>query len=198
MEHTAKSLAEHGLGLDYGQVELREHDSRWRYHGQLLVNEVTAALKPLEPSVQVEHVGSTSVPGLLAKPMIDLIVGIDDFPNIREVRREDRVARFKRVQAIKAALDQAGWRYICDLGGSGGRLFALEPRVKHAVAHLHLVENGSPHWQTYVDFRELLRSNPDARAMYQALKLDLQAQHSDDRRSYTAGKHDLIESLLGN
>ena len=85
-------------------------------------------------------VGSASVLGLLAKPIVDLAVGLAD---------EQTLA------PVEAGLCGAGWIYRGDTGRNGGHLFVLETRPWHRVAHLHVVKWGGHQWQNYVRFRDL-------------------------------------------
>ena len=128
----------------------------------------------------VEQIGSSSVLGLLAKPIVDLAVGLtadDDLP------------------LVTATLEAAGWIYR-GAGAAGGHVFVLETRPWHRVAHLHAVEIDSEQWSNYLRFQNLLRSSPEARDRYEAVKLRLAEQHTDDREAYTEGKTEVVTSLL--
>jgi GrpB-like predicted nucleotidyltransferase (UPF0157 family) len=110
------------LGLTYGQVRLVPSDPRWPAAFQRLAAELRAALGDL--ATAVEHVGSTAVPGLAAKPILDLVVGLAPGTN------PDRVT---------ATLAPLGYQFRGDKGDQGGLLLVLEDRPAHRVAHLHLV-----------------------------------------------------------
>jgi GrpB-like predicted nucleotidyltransferase (UPF0157 family) len=166
------------LGLEYGQVRLVDGDPGWPGAFQRLAAELHLALGPL--AVGVEHVGSTAVPGLAAKPILDVAVGLapDADPD--------------RVIALLAPL---GWIFRGDKGDAG-LLFVLEDRPAHRLAHVHVVGYGDARWQGYLAFRERLRTDPAARAAYAAFKRGLAERFAGDRRAYTAAKDSFIAELL--
>jgi GrpB-like predicted nucleotidyltransferase (UPF0157 family) len=129
----------------------------------------------------VEQIGSSSVVGPLAKPIIDLAVGLSHHRDISPVR---------------SRLEAAGWVYRGDAGDDGGHVFVLEARPWHRVAHLHVVGHGSVQWRNYVRFRDLLRRSSEARDLYETAKRRLAAEHPNDRKVYADGKSAVVGSLL--
>ena len=125
--------------------------------------------------------GSSAVPGLLGKPVVDLVLGLTADVQL------DRVT---------AALESTGWIYRGDAGAAAGHVFVLETRPWHRVAHLHAVELGGHQWLNHLRFRDLLRSSSDARDTYEVEKLRLAEQHGNDRPAYTEGKTHVVTSLL--
>jgi GrpB-like predicted nucleotidyltransferase (UPF0157 family) len=168
-----------GLGLDYGTVRLERTTEDWLIAGAELRDRVEASLGSLAEGV--EHVGSSSVLGLLAKPIIDLAVGVST--------KQD-------LAAVTIRLEAGGWIYRGDAGDDGGHVFVLEARAWHRVAHLHVVEHGGVQWRDYLRFRGLLRRSADARDRYEAVKLRLVAEHRDDRKAYMGGKSPVVDLLL--
>lgn len=174
------ALTAEGLGLDHDVVRLARTTDGWIVAGSELRSRVAETLDGV--AVGVEQIGSSSVLGLLAKPIVDLAVGI---------------ARPADLAAVTSRLEGAGWIYRGDAGESGGHVFVLEARPWHRVAHLHVVEHGGAQWQDYVRFRDLLRASPEARVRYEAVKLRLAAgEHGNDRAAYTDGKSAVVSSLL--
>ena len=169
------------LGLTHEQVEVAESDSRWRLVFDALAAQLRTALADLD--VVVEHVGSTSVPGLAAKPIIDVAVGI---------RGEIAIERIIQV------LGPLGYIYRRDEGASGGQLFVVDEdgQPGNRIAYVHVVTTADPQWARYLGFRDLLRGNPDARIEYEELKRRLAAEFPDDRIGYTSAKQSFIEHLL--
>ena len=98
-------------------------------------------------AVSVEHIGSSAVPGLAAKPIIDLAVGLRGQGPLEELRN---------------ALEDIGYQFRGDAGDRGGLVFVLDDRPKHRVVHLHVVDHGGAQWRRYLTFRDLLLANPDA------------------------------------
>ena len=168
-----------GLGLDYGAIRLDRTTEAWLAVGAELRNRVAEALDGLAADVEV--IGSSSVPGLLAKPIIDLAVGLDANQSL---------------SPVTARLQADGWIYRGDAGSDGGHVFVRETRPWHRVAHLHVVDHDGRQWQNYLRFRDLLRRSPDARERYEAVKLKLAQEEPTDRKAYTRGKTEVVTSLI--
>lgn len=172
-------LTDAGLGLDHDVLWLTPTEPSWVDAGQRLVGEVTALLGD---SVRgVEQIGSSSVPGLLAKPIIDIAVGLG--PD------QDRTP-------IHDLLLDAGWIHRGDAGDHGGHVYVLESQPGRRVAHLHGVAHEGDQWRNYLLLRDLLHRSSGARATYEAKKRELAALCGDDRMAYTDGKTDVVHALL--
>ncbi len=170
-----------GLGLDYGTVRLARTSDAWLRAGSELRDHVARLVRP--PAIAVEQIGSSSVVGLAAKPIVDLAVGLSDDLDLAAVRH---------------ALEGDTWTYRGDAGRQGGHVFVLESRPWHRVAHLHAVQYGGAQWNDYLRFRDLLRRSDAARDRYEGVKLRLAAQHVDDRKAYTDGKTAVVTELLAS
>lgn len=173
------TLVAAGLGLDYGIVRLGRTTSDWLDAGAALRAHVAQQLAVV--TVDVEQIGSSAVLGLLAKPIVDLAVGLHDAGSLSRVGER---------------LVADGWIYRGDAGDDGGRVFVLEARPRHRVAHLHVVEHDGVQWRDYLRLRDLLRTSAQARARYETVKLRLADHHPDDRNAYTDGKDEIVKSLL--
>ena len=173
------TLVAAGLGLDYGEVALVESREEWLALGAALTQNVAQTLDGHD--LFIEHVGSTAVPGLLAKPILDLAIGAATEP---------------RPGLFEDELGEIGWEYRGDAGESGGLVFVREARPLHRVAHIHVVRHAGPQWRNYLAFRDLLRSDPQARAAYESTKRSLLAAFPLDRKAYQAGKETTVEALL--
>ncbi|WUH99302.1 GrpB family protein [Spirillospora sp. NBC_00431] len=173
----AEEAAAYGLGLFQGQVRLRESDPRWGEAFSRLADALGMALGA--KAVSIEHVGSTSVPGLCAKPILDMAVAL----------ASDAVT-----EDVVAALEPLGYVYRGDKGDDGGLLFVLEDRPGRRVAHVHAVQKGDGQWDRWLIFRDLLRNDARARADYDRLKRELAARHPRDRRAYTLDKTSFVTS----
>jgi GrpB-like predicted nucleotidyltransferase (UPF0157 family) len=167
------------LGLTYGQVRLVDSDPGWPAAFERVAAELGGALG--ERAVAVEHVGSTAVPGLVAKPILDLAVGL---------------APTSDPDQVIPAMERLGYQFCGDKGDTGGLLFVLEDRPAHRIAHVHVVPHGSEKWRRYLAFRDRLRIDPDARASYAEVKCRLGEQCASDRQAYTAGKAAFVAGLL--
>lgn len=141
--------------------------------------------------VAVEHIGSTAVPGLAAKPVIDLMVGVDSLG---------------RGRSLIEPVERLGYTYVPELDSvlPERRFFQrrpdpeLAPGVASSGYHVHLVEHGGVFWVDHLRFRDLLRGDRAAARRYSELKLELARRFPDDREAYQAGKEDLIRELLSS
>ncbi len=126
----------------------------------------------------IQHIGSTSVPGLAAKPVIDILLGVEHVPP----------------QAAQiAALEALGYYYCGELGISGRHYFRRGMPRTHQI---HLVKLDSQFWETHLLFRDFLRTHPDAAQQYAVLKRNLAVKFRADRERYTNSKAPLIEQML--
>ena len=165
------------LGLVPGTVRLIDYSDRWPEAFRALKREIEAALAS-HGHVATEHIGSTAVPGLASKPLIDAMTGLE---------------RLEQHTACVGPLRRPGYVHKGEFGVPGRHFFVLgEP----AMAHLHLVEHGSHFWRLNTFFRTVLREDDAARARYLRVKRELAARHAHDRPGYTAGKDEIIRTLL--
>ena len=137
----------------------------------------------------IEHVGSTSVPGLGAKPIIDIDVIIDPRASL---------------PAVVEALGRVGYHHRGDLGIAGREAFGREdatvPRDGSGRVwpryHLYVCEQDSEELRRHLSFRDHLRSDPNATARYDRLKRELAERFRHDIDSYIEGKREFIESIV--
>jgi GrpB-like predicted nucleotidyltransferase (UPF0157 family) len=167
------------LGLESGTVCVVPYDPAW---GQLYDAEVSR-LAPIMASygatIVFEHTGSTAVPGLAAKPVLDILAG----------RPDSEPARARASEALQAA----GYVYRGEQEIPGRDFFRRgDPRQYH----LHLTSVGSVFWRDHLAFRDYLRSQPQAASEYAALKYELARQFPNDRQAYIDGKTPFVRRIL--
>lgn len=173
----ARRLAAAGLGLDHGGVRLVRVPVAWPALGAALAGRLSRSL-----GVPVVHIGSTTVAGMWAKPVIDLAVGAAD--------DDAHPGLWDRLQRL-------GWVYRGDAGpDDGGHVFVLESRPARRVAHVHVVRHRGPAWCRYLGLVEVLAASPGAREGYGAAKRAAAAR-SRDHREYTRAKTATVVALLG-
>lgn len=135
-----------------------------------------------EPGVRIEHVGSTAVPGLGAKPIIDVLLGVPTLALV-ELRLE--------------ALREDGWRYVPEFEKAfPDRRYFTRTDGQPGNYHLHAVVTGSPFWMRQLAFRDALRASPQLAADYWKLKQRLAARFPNDREAYAAAKSDFVRAAL--
>ena len=149
-----------------------DYDAAWRRRFEELRTCLAAALGTLE--VVIEHMGSTAVPGLAAKPVIDVMVGVPDVED-----ESSYVAGIERC-GVSLRSSDAGHRYF--------RPLSPLPRT----VQVHVVDAGSEWHRRHVLFRDYLRAHPDAVAAYGDLKKALARAYRTDRLAYNAAKTDFI------
>ncbi len=155
-------------------IGIVEHRPQWAAEAQAELARVAAALGPLV--VRLEHIGSTSVPGLAAKPILDLQVSVQDTAD---------------PAGFIEPLERLGYLYA---PSPGFEFFALPPE-RPRTHHLHVCQAGSDHEHRHLAVRDFLRAHPDEAAAYEAVKRDVAARHPEDRLAYMAGKHDHVVAL---
>ncbi len=130
--------------------------------------------------VSIEHVGSTAVPGLAAKPIIDILISADSLEAF-----EVRVPELARL----------GYEYVPEFEVElPMRRYFRKPALTGRTHHLHCVETDSAFWRDHLLFRDFLRTHPDRAAAYAELKRELAQRFSHDREAYTQAKTAFIEA----
>lgn len=167
------------LGLGDNEVRLVPHSSAWAATGEAERQRLLRSLAAWSPDI--EHVGSTAVRGLAAKPVIDLCVGVASLPHADEM------------QDVMASL---GYDYPGDVGIPDDRVFGRERGWRtHLV---HVVVRGGYRWDVYINFRDALRGDAALRAEYEALKQQFARAHPEDRFTYTQQKSTFVERVLAD
>lgn len=161
-------------------IELSAYSPMWPVTFDIEKERLTAIFG--EGAVLIEHVGSTAVPGLGAKPIIDILLGA---PALTVVERHipDLVATgYRYVPEFERALPQR--RYFVKTHGHPGHF------------HLHAVVYDTPFWKDHIRFRDLLRAEPGYAERYWRLKCALAARHRNDREAYANAKGEFIRTAL--
>jgi len=169
------------LGLRRGEVRLVPYDPAWEVTYQRL----SGLLLPELPCtvVAIEHVGSTAVPGLAAKPILDLAIGLR--PGADDEEASTSLERFGFLRRGDSE------------DGTLSRNFGLELEERVRLVNGHLVHHDGPHWQDYLTFRDLLRTSDARRDSYARLKGELVTAHGDNRTAYVDGKTAFVRGNLG-
>ena len=167
---------ENVLGLLPGTVRLCEYTPLWAELYRVEADRIRSALR--EFALDVQHVGSTAVQGLKAKPILDIAVAIPAH------------AVVPKCTASLAALGYE-YAYWVDLQND----FTFEKGIER-THHVHLVELGSRPWSDYLRFRDVLRQNLQLLREYERVKIELGARFCDDRASYTREKAEFICRVL--
>jgi GrpB-like predicted nucleotidyltransferase (UPF0157 family) len=130
----------------------------------------------------IEHIGSTAVPGMGAKPIIDVMIGVADLAMIE-----------RRIPELQAD----GYRYVPEFERSMPmRRYFVKTNAQPGHFHVHAVILDSPFWKSHLAFRDALRADPRLAADYWKLKQRLAARYPNDREAYTDGKSAFIREAM--
>jgi GrpB-like predicted nucleotidyltransferase (UPF0157 family) len=158
-------------------VIIVDYDPRWPEEFQTLRSQISAVLESM--ATEIEHVGSTAVPGLAAKPIIDidvLLASAGDLPLV-----------IKKLASI-------GYEHRGDLGITGREAFRSPPNAfRH---HLYVCPPGSDAYREHITFRNYLRTHPQDADAYADLKRNLAARFIDNREAYTQAKTEYVTGIL--
>ena len=165
------------MGLKVGTVTLEEYNSNWSKMFEEEKENLKKIFKDL--AIEIEHIGSTSVEGLSAKPIIDVAVGVEnlkDFDRIKDC--------FKEPYSVKE--------------DSVADEILIRKRVGEDITtHLiHVMEVNEKRYQDTIKFRNYIRKHKDILMEYENLKKELAEKYADNRKMYTSSKNDFIQNLI--
>jgi len=168
------------IGLPRGSVKLNTYNPNWPI---LFQEEREKLRRALGDKVGgIEHVGSTSVPGLASKPIIDMIAAVDNL-NVY-------------IELIKPLI-ALGYEYMPERIFADRVFFPKGPRSNRTY-HLSLVVKDSDGWRYPMAFRDYLIANSNTRNQYQKLKEELAKKYPNDREKYTSAKAAFIDKVINN
>ena len=166
------------LGLDRKSIELAPHQAEWK---TLFESEAKLLREALERyAVAIEHIGSTAVSGLEAKPIIDILIGVQ---------------KLEDAEKCIAPLTEISYEYRGEQG-IAKRFYFRKGNADVSTHHLHMVEMTGDFWRTHLLFRDYLRQHPKAVKDYGRLKRELAVKYKNNRPAYTEAKAAFIENIL--
>ena len=159
---------------------LLEYDPEW----VKIFEETAGVLKNIfgDNLARVHHIGSTAIPGMVAKPQVDILVEVKDLDRVKDTYAEMEKAGFKSM----------GRTYT---RRPDNEYFVKDSSVGERLVSVHSYQEGNPEIQNILVFRDFLRKDEKARNAYVNKKKELYTQYSDDYPSYRKGKFELIEKL---
>ena len=160
-------------------VFLMPYDPRWPGEFAVEASLVTGAMGNL--LVEIHPIGSTAVPGLAAKPIIDLLAAVSDVSLLDEKT---------------ATMGALGYEAMGEFGMPGRRYFRKDDQNGCRIHQVHAFHAGSPQIARHLAFRDFMRAHPEFASQYEALKRNrLADQYPHDIGSYTNGKDDFIQEM---
>lgn len=166
------------LGLPHGHNYLVSHDPDW---ARLFEEEAQRLRSVLPPAaMEIQHVGSTAIPGLRAKPIIDIAIAARSYTLAGDWQN---------------AMASLGYEYPGDIGIPEHRIYGRDPGIRRFL--VHVVDAGGLRWRQFLDFRDALMADPRLAAEYEAVKLAAATKHPTGmRHRYTDFKAAFIEKVL--
>ena len=166
------------IGLKRGTVSICEHNSEW---GRI-ASESIIALKMIfgDKAVDIQHIGSTAIPHIKAKPIIDIAVGVRSFAGLEKVKES----------LLKAGYAEAINRF------SGDLLYIINDAENRRTHQVHVLLHGCEQWHNYVDFRDYMNLFPEKAKEYERLKERLVEECDNVQMRYTDGKREYMTKML--
>ncbi|MCE7742718.1 MAG: GrpB family protein [Candidatus Heimdallarchaeota archaeon] len=166
------------VGLKRGVVELKPYNPKWK---DLFAQESKVIASAISDFlVDIQHMGSTAIPDIVAKPIIDIALAINSLENIEK---------------IIAPLEKIGFIYRGEQGIPDRHLF-VKGGEELRTHHLHVMFNEHYEWKKHMAFRDYLLANPEEAREYSELKKKLKQEYKDDRVAYTDSKTEFINGIL--
>lgn len=164
-------------------IQIVEPNPEWQGLAESEIGILKTLFREAAWLVEIQHVGSTAVPGLAAKPILDLFMGVRSLAEAR---------------ASIQPLEKLGYQFWKDNPNKEKMFFVkgMPPFGEGRTHHIHIVKFESDYWRARLLFRDYLRDHPDEVARYTHLKYKLMDKHKDDREAYTEAKTDYIASVL--
>jgi len=167
------------LGLDRKNVKLSKYHSGWK---QAFEDEKTAIQERLgEAVLDIEHIGSTAIPGMSAKPVLDFMIA---------VKSVDVYVKF--IEPMK----ELGYEFRRDNRETQEHILFVKGAEDLRTHYLKMTERDSGFWKEHILFRDYLINHPETAKEYKELKESLQESHSSSRATYTEAKAELIQKIL--
>ena len=165
------------IGLLRGTVVVERHNPEWEIIAKDTIEKLKSVLQDV--AIDIEHVGSTSIKDIVAKPIIDIVIGVNVFEDI--LKMNNTLEEHGFIFRGQDHPDQ--YLYICGKGDL----------VTH---HIHVTIYNSETWDNYINLRDYLNAHPDEAKKYSLLKEELAKKFVNDRKTYTSSKSDFIDNLL--
>jgi GrpB-like predicted nucleotidyltransferase (UPF0157 family) len=163
------------LGLKRKTIKLVPHQKSW----EIIFEKETLRIQKEMPDIYIEHIGSTSIPKICAKPILDIVIGLN---------------KFKDLKKCKKKFEKLGYKYHNNRGNAYRAFFTLGPESCRTI-YLHVTKYKGAEWNRLIKFRDKLRKDSRLREKYEDLKKQLASKHTN-RDYYTKDKDNFIKKVL--
>jgi GrpB-like predicted nucleotidyltransferase (UPF0157 family) len=165
------------IGLKENTLRLANHNSKWK---ELFSNEKLKLENIIgNYIITIDHIGSTSINGIKAKPIIDICIGLNNFDDGKKCIEP---------------LVNIGYIYKGECGVPGRLFFKTNDEI--VTHHIHMFKYKSDKWKKHIYFRDYLNKYPLIAKEYESLKIKLLKLYINDREKYTDGKADFINEII--
>lgn len=168
------------IGLKRNTVKLYPHSNEWENLAEATIKDLKDIFS--DKAVDIQHVGSTSIKEIKAKPIIDIAVGVKSFDD---------------VDKLIETLEDKGFIHVEKNDDENQRFFSSgDFDADTRTHHIHVVIFGDKEWCDYIKFRDTLNNDVSKRMAYEELKINLEKKYPNDRYRYTESKSDFIMRIL--
>lgn len=167
------------LGLKRHTVKLVTHHLEWKTAFEK--TKILLEKKVGHLVLEIQHIGSTSIQGMIAKPILDVALAYED----RKV-----------VKDCMPILEEMGYEFKGDGGENGGHVFLLCSSPDVRIHHLHLVPIDGLQWAKYLNFRDYLKAYPEQAKAYAKVKQELAQEYPNSRKDYTRKKTIYVQNIF--
>jgi GrpB-like predicted nucleotidyltransferase (UPF0157 family) len=174
------------LGLKHGMAKLSIHDPKWKVNANEMIKQLWSILGDIANDIQ--HVGSTSIHNIKAKPVVDIAVSVSSFEKVLE---------------LSPVMEENGFIFI---GWEGkdekqpvyqcGEYIPGEKNMEVLTHYIKIKKKDSQEWYDLINFRDYMNAFPVIASQYEALKMELAEKYKDDYRSYHQGKTSFITKMI--
>jgi len=158
-------------------IELVPYTPEWEATFKVEATRLTHALE--DTFLDMHHIGSTAIPGIVAKPIIDIL------PVVKDIQAVDR---------LTPSIEALGYEARGEFGMPGRRFFTKRENGKRTF-NIHIFQEGHPDIERHLRFRNYMRDHPDEAAAYSDLKKELMSKFPDDMEQYCWGKEDFVKAI---
>ncbi len=167
------------LGLKRGTVQLNQYSDQWQKLFDIEKNEIQNVFG--DQALAIEHIGSTAIPGMVAKPILDLMVAVESIDNY---------------ETFTLLLEQLGYTFMHDFRDTQEHILYVKGPEECRTHYLKLTTVDSGFWKEHILFRDYLIANPQRAQQYIDLKQELLEKYADERSKYTEAKAAFILETL--
>jgi len=169
------------IGLKRGEVTLQEHQKEWSENAKTIINNLKNVFG--DTAIDIQHIGSTAIQNIKAKPMLDIAVAVNTFDDLPII-----FPLLEKIGIYKSTLQPLPGDILCAVKNN------RESDICLSAVHIVLID--SLQWKSHINFRDYMNAFPQKAKEYERLKINLAQQYPHDRKAYSNGKKEFIERML--